>query len=214
MRKKIYIMKHIYFIDFENTNNQILDILHECTPKDSWYFIFYSDETQGPEWILRKAPEGMCVRFIPCENGKTNSLDFQLMAKVGQCTAIYRNARYIIVSNDKGYDGAIHMLQREGVRIFRESAPTGLVSHDKRKERQETFDRNPIYQIARQACNRAGCPRYTDLLYHRLKKLKNQDLKGKNILVEVHTIVQSTVKMKYTSDVYAELKPYYTKQQS
>lgn len=113
-------MKHIYLIDYENTAPNILTTLAAISPQDSWYYLFYSEMTKQPEWIMSHLPDkSIILKLINCHVGSQNAMDFQIVAMAGYISALHPNAIYIIVSNDKGYDAPIQMMQENGIRIFR-----------------------------------------------------------------------------------------------
>lgn len=116
--------KHIYLIDYENTPKNILDLLAALCPLNSWYFIFYSQNTPQPEWVLKHIPfnlEKTSLKFIHCETSAHNAMDFQIVAEVAYLGAQYKNAIYTIISEDKGYDAAICQLRQHGISINRMS---------------------------------------------------------------------------------------------
>lgn len=123
--------KQIYFIDYENTPKNILDLLAALCPLNSWYFIFYSQNTPQPEWVLTHMPSNLhktSLKFIHCEKSAHNAMDFQIVAEIAYLGAQYKNAIYTIISDDKGYDAAICQLRKHGISINRMS-PYGKIAH-------------------------------------------------------------------------------------
>lgn len=128
-------MKHIYFIDYENTSNDILKLLLETCPKDSYYYLFYSEKTRQPEDILLELPdEPTQIRFIDCKNGEHDAMDFTIVAAAARLSAIHPNANYYIVSYDKGYEAATLYLQQHGIRIWLKTAQTPIQTKTEKKE--------------------------------------------------------------------------------
>lgn len=118
-------MKKIYFIDYENiSGDTILPKIIEALPPDSWYYVFYSEHTKPPEYILKNLPDRpIWIRFIDCVTGSHDAMDFRIVACLSRMSALHPNAQYIIISNDTGYDPALTYLQDQGVRAFRVTPP-------------------------------------------------------------------------------------------
>lgn len=123
------IMKHLFFIDYENLPGDIVNRLIDVTPRDSWYYVFYSSVTPTPEYVLNHLPDKpVTVRFVNCSTGSHDAMDFQIVAMVSRMSTIHPNACYHIVSNDHGYQAPIRYLQTEGIRIMLDKPPATEVT--------------------------------------------------------------------------------------
>lgn len=122
----------VYLVDLENIGTSIL-CRHMGQYPDEKYIVFYSDATSDPSSVLSQIPEKVWVRFIYCRTGGNNAMDFCISAMAGRLTA-GKGMTVRVLSNDKGYDPMIRMLQEYGIRIRREPAtytqPTEQLSSD------------------------------------------------------------------------------------
>lgn len=109
----------IYLVDLENIGTTILSEYIVQYP-DAKYIVFYSDATVTPCSILDQAPVQTAIKFVNCKTGGNNAMDFCISAMAGRLTAV-KGQVVKIMSNDKGYDPMLHMLQEYGVRIKREA---------------------------------------------------------------------------------------------
>lgn len=165
-------LKSIFLIDFENTSNTIFDHLYKKADPSAYYYVFISEHTQTAEWILKHAPIDMQFSFIQCETGE-NAMDFQLTATVGEFTALHPRAVYVIVSNDKGYLPAVHMLQRRGRRVF-QYRPDSTTNKQPQKKK---VSKNPVlYQLIKICCEGQGLAKYADTVYQHIQTNKLSEL--------------------------------------
>lgn len=111
----------IYLIDSENVSHHWIGNIRLKTSNDK-IFVFISRYTsQVPVWLaaklLQQYPANQ-IEFITCYTG-TNSMDFHISVKLGQLTARASKTRYIIVSDDAGYDGMICYMNHAGFNVVR-----------------------------------------------------------------------------------------------
>lgn len=204
-------MKHIYLIDYENTQRNIMTPLLEIAPKDSWYYLFYSTQTSDPSYTLKTMPDQpIAIKFINCLTGTHDAMDFRIVATATRMATQYPNAWYYIVSNDIGYDSAIQYLQEEGIRIFRMVPPvTKLITQESKDATTDTdanAERDTLKKKYRSALNRAlksqGRPQpEADRLRTALVYTTN--------LQKIHRAVQLQYKgrlSKFTPFIYAAIK--------
>ena len=111
-----------YLIDYENVHNDGVKELNDISAGDV-VAIFYTDhcknitlDTIGD--VLDKDAKLMAFRALA---GTKNALDFQLSYYIGYLVGTDNNkdARYYIVSNDKGYDCLCEYLREQGIDITR-----------------------------------------------------------------------------------------------
>lgn len=175
--------KITFLIDFENVPNNIFSQLDNLVNKPGYYYVFYSDHIQTPDWILKHTPPEMQMQFIECYTGE-NAMDFQLIAMAGELAALNPNMIYIIVSNDKGYKPAIRMLQNKGRRIFQYKT-NKMIQHD-----QE------LLSVIQKHCNENDIGAYAQNIYEIAKKTKN--------LQSIHNALQKCTPKAQT--IYRSLK--------
>lgn len=111
-------MNITYLVDLENIGSKPLYKYIE-EHQDGEYIIFYSDNTSSPATMLDELPDMLNVSFVYCKTGSNNAMDFCICAVAGKISA-YRTKKMKILSNDKGYEPMVHMLQEQGIRITRE----------------------------------------------------------------------------------------------
>lgn len=192
----------IYLVDLENIGVKILP-RHMEQHSDSRYIIFYSDSTAMPGVILEQVPQTVRIQFIYCRTGGNNAMDFCISAMAGRLAAVPK-VMIKILSNDKGYDPMIHMLQEQGSRIERVIAEyvvtdtsnddTSVIIDDVRKEAL-------INAIKR---NTEKC--YWDRLIKILPDARNRS--------EAHEMMQAVLPNKMISDLYKKLKKFIPKGES
>lgn len=109
----------VYLVDLENTGEAWVKAAQDCMDCDAIY-LFYS-VNYGKTSLDSIGPfldRGITVRCRKCTAGK-NGLDFQLCSELGYLAARQEDARFIILSNDTGYDVLIGYWDRLGVRVGR-----------------------------------------------------------------------------------------------
>lgn len=114
--------KIYYLVDTENPGSSVVtDLLREGMEKREIYF-FYTSNSIKPdfemiEWMIQYHES---MYFEKCFCGAKNSLDFQLVSFLG---ALIREKgiqnRYIILSNDGGFESVVEFWKRKGVDILR-----------------------------------------------------------------------------------------------
>ncbi len=98
-------MKTYYLVDFENLHEEALKITKKATEKDS-LIIFFTSNTPK---ISLEALENQKAKpeIIKCNSGK-QSLDLCLVSYLGyQIKSDGKNSKYVIVSDDSGFDNVI-----------------------------------------------------------------------------------------------------------
>lgn len=114
--------KTYYLVDTENPGSSVvINLLREGMEKREIYF-FYTSNSIKPdfemvEWMIQYSEN---MYFEKCFCGVKNSLDFQLVSFLG---ALIREKgiqnRYVILSNDGGFDSVVEFWKRKGVDILR-----------------------------------------------------------------------------------------------
>lgn len=189
-----------YLVDLENVGAKALcqHVMHHLGAK---YIVFYSESTPGPGTILEQIPETLLIQFVDCKTGGNNAMDFCICAVAGALGT--ETGKIIkILSDDKGYDSMIYMLQQEGVRISRETTtyqpepePNGSP-----EEKQAWLENLPIVKAIR-----ANIPkRYQDELIEKLR--------GASSRKQAHEIIQTVVPQKMVADTYKKLKKHIPKE--
>lgn len=100
--------KKVYLVDTENVNSTWKVLLPEITKNDR-LILFYT--LNSPH--ISYADMGFIIQYpdrfelMECYTGN-NGLDFQLVSYLGYLLKTAAKTKYIIVSNDTGYDSVIH----------------------------------------------------------------------------------------------------------
>lgn len=126
-------MRTVYLIDSENVADHWIGRIQLKTVNDR-IIVFWSRNCKGigiwliPE-ILRLYPADQ-LEFIECYTG-LNSMDFHIVAKLGQLTSRSSKSRFVVVSDDTGYDGVISFLHNNGANVVRMAGLSAMrnVSH-------------------------------------------------------------------------------------
>lgn len=172
-------------IDLENIGTKAALRYMDENPEDE-YIVFYSEHTLGPDSILRQAADDVSVRFIGCQVGTVNAMDFCICAIAGQ-ESVSRDKRIVILSDDKGYDAILPMMHCQGIRIIRRRLALEPVPEQ---------DNKPIMQAIRK---------------HVPKKYQENVLRAlPNALSysEAHEMLQAILPQKLVQSTYLKLKPY------
>lgn len=112
-------MKKIYFIDSENVGDNWISLLDTVKASDE-ILVFY---TANSPHIKYKSAKNLMkskneVTFIECYKG-SNALDFQLCTELGMHADNASNVKFVIVSNDKGFDAAVKYCKDRNIIVTR-----------------------------------------------------------------------------------------------
>lgn len=126
-------MRTVYLIDSENVADHWVGRIQLKSSLDR-IVVFWSRNCKGiaiwliPE-ILRLYPAEQ-LEFVECYTG-LNSMDFHIVAKLGQLTARSSKSSFVVVSDDTGYDGVISYLHSKGASVSRLSGLSAMrnISH-------------------------------------------------------------------------------------
>ncbi len=110
---------HVYCIDGENTSNKWGHLLKLVEPHDK-ILLFFSKACKHMSIPFLYAIQSTQadLEFISCHTG-ANAMDFQLCTELGCRIADDRTAKYVIVSEDKGYDAVVRYWSEKGVSVSR-----------------------------------------------------------------------------------------------
>lgn len=105
----------VYLVDSENVNDVWISLMTNLEAEDE-ILVFYTEKS--PHMSYEKVIElthfaDRPIRWIKCVEG-SNALDFQLVTELGARVATELDHRFVIVSNDNGFDAAVkYWVQRE-----------------------------------------------------------------------------------------------------
>lgn len=189
----------VYLVDLENVGPKPL-CQHVEHHQDARYIIFYSDSTSGPGFILEQVSETLQVSFVNCKTGGNNAMDFCISAMAGKLAADVRK-KVKILSNDKGYDPMICMLQEQGVRISREAT---YQPKPETTESQKT-SQTPKDNLLLISTIRKNVPKQyqADVV---------NALSGTISRKEAHEMLQTILPQKMVPDIYKKLKKHIPKE--
>jgi len=107
-------MNRILFVDYENVQNIDLDFIK----KENLETIVFVGKSQMkiPFEIVKKAQQlGKLITWHQIEGQGSNALDFHIAFLLGHLTATDtgKEAEYIILSKDKGFDPLLRYVQKE-----------------------------------------------------------------------------------------------------
>lgn len=191
-------MNITYLVDLENIGLAAL-CRHANEHKDNEYIIFYSENTPDPGHILEHLPDMARVKFTDCKSGGHNAMDFCICVAAGKMS-VYQTSKVRILSNDKGYDSMIHMLQEDGVRIAREK--TGS-EKEPAAEKTDSHIKQDDKRRLMAAIRKAAPKKYQDLLMHRIPNAENRK--------EAYEMCQTVLPQNIAADVYRKLRKHIPK---
>lgn len=188
----------IYLVDLENIGTRTL-YKHIGSHPGAWYFVFYSDSTPGPGQMLENIPVMVQVSFVDCKSGSNNAMDFCISAMAGKLSADIRKPM-MILSDDKGYDPMLLLLNRQGIRIGRESTGHQASCDGNQEKAPMAQDMSPLVRAVR-----ANVPKqYQDDLVASLTDGMCRS--------DMHEACQRILPEKMVSDIYKKLKKHIPKE--
>ena len=130
-----------YLIDYENVKTHGLDGISSLGREDS-VCLFYSENADTLTFGLhRRLSEAKAdIQYQKVETGTKNALDFQLSSYLGYLISENRdrNARFYIVTKDKGFGALVSYWSRRDVPV---KIVMDLAGRDEDKEKDELNDR-------------------------------------------------------------------------
>ena len=109
----------IYLIDYENVSYSGLDGIEKIAPNDIIYLFYSKSANKISINVLEQIRTNNAeIVFIEAENGTKNSLDFQLCTVLGNIISLEN--RFIIISQDTGYDTTIRFWNKRGYNVVRQ----------------------------------------------------------------------------------------------
>ena len=122
-------MATIYYIDSENVGDSWIELLDHT---DSRFLVFYTGHSPRIAYpqAIRLVDAISKPEFIECYEGN-NGLDFQLISYLGYEIHADNTNEMIIVSNDTGFDAAVHFWVDRGINVKRVPHSNVLSTHSK-----------------------------------------------------------------------------------
>lgn len=114
-----------YLVDVENLANNWMDLITDG--ENARVYLFFSLPSPNLTYGDLAAMLNRCseIRCFQCPSG-SNSLDFQLVSYLGFLLAPAADGdRFIILSNDKGYDSVCHFWTQRDFRVSRLGTRSG-----------------------------------------------------------------------------------------
>lgn len=112
-------MKRIYFGDSENVGDIWVPLL-VASQSDEEVIVFYTQKSPHMNYenvrLLKETEKE--AEFIKCFEG-SNALDFQLVTQLGYLLCENQENRYVIVSNDTGFDAAVRYWKQRNMPVQR-----------------------------------------------------------------------------------------------
>ncbi|MBQ2640859.1 MAG: hypothetical protein IJG15_02550 [Lachnospiraceae bacterium] len=101
-----------YLIDSENVGDFWIPLL-ELPAEETELIVFYTRNSPHMSYdsLIRLKESNRMVTFIKCYEG-TNALDFQLVSELGYRICENEDGRFVIVTNDTGFDAAVKYWRR------------------------------------------------------------------------------------------------------
>lgn len=204
-------MNFTYLVDLENICAKPL-YQYAKQHQDAEYIVFYSDNTSGPSSILEGLPDNVRVSFIDCRTGGNNAMDFCISTMAGRLS-VNRMTKIKILSNDKGYDPMIRMLQEQGTRITREGVE---YQHDRGEEKEPVPVENPSdSQIVDQLVDYANQQDIKDIIRKGVPKKYQGQLTEAIISAidrkEAHEMCQAILPNGLATSIYRKLRKHIPK---
>lgn len=102
----------IYLIDTENVQTRFTQLIPDLDQSDSIILFMIKDRhciSLHIDDIVEINKKNIDISIVDCFNGKAkkNALDFQLVSYLGYMISKQNKQRYVIVSNDSGFDPVV-----------------------------------------------------------------------------------------------------------
>lgn len=126
-------IEKIVFIDYENITR--IDF-SEIDGKTKLFLMVGNSQTKKAATYSHQAIDAASsVELVKVRGTGSNALDFHIAYYLGKLIDLNNNIKFIIFSNDKGYDPLIKHLTEEGIKIKRISVDNEV---EKKKEKESS----------------------------------------------------------------------------
>lgn len=126
-------MRRYFYVDTENLgSDNWLPYFDNVTKQDT--VIFMVSEKSGKISVSDAVSKmtklcSICeVECVSVQNGKSNALDFCLVAVLGTYVQRAAKSEHVIISKDRGYDAVVDMFEERGIKVTRRGSHKNLVS--------------------------------------------------------------------------------------
>lgn len=112
-------------IDFENVHPKNLELLAQYPFK---VFVFVGENQSKVPFDLADSMQllGNEARWVKIAGNGQNALDFHIAYYIGKLAASEPDARFHIISKDKGFDPLVRHLISKGIKVMREKDLIGI----------------------------------------------------------------------------------------
>lgn len=133
-----------YLVDYENVKTDGLKDLTGVKAEDV-VILFYSDQCKNITLDIMDRMVQRNIKFSFCKvtTGVKNALDFQLSSHLGYLIGKDKEAKYYIVSNDKGYDCLCEYWSKQNIIVERITFK-GKESQGKTSDKKETKKKSKV----------------------------------------------------------------------
>ena len=108
--------RRFILVDTENVQNRWFELLGDLREKDKIIVFYTENHSKKLQDYLEVSKGGKRLRWVECKTGE-NALDYQLLGVLSYLIYIHPKAKYIIYSNDKGYQDVVNRWEDKGVHI-------------------------------------------------------------------------------------------------
>lgn len=149
-----------YLIDSENVGDFWIPLL-DLPAEKMELVVFYTRNSPHMSYdsLIRLKESDRKVTFIKCYEG-TNALDFQLVSELGYRICENEDGRFVIVTNDTGFDAAVKYWRRRKKTVKR---ITGKECRNLERRNREDFSPERAQLQAVSADEEAGLPEKKDI---------------------------------------------------
>lgn len=136
------IEKRVYFVDTENVGYFWIDELPELTKDDEIYIFTTNNQAKAGKMKELLQDCSAHIEYIRNRSTGHNSMDLLIAGHMGFFARdrLYRqdeNAKYIIISNDKGFDGLVDMFNERG---WAQAQHIGVADQNEREFHNKVID--------------------------------------------------------------------------
>lgn len=124
-------LRTVWVFDTENDACSHPSVYANVSAQDEVWWLWTPNKANIPIFAFEAfAKADVETHVMRCRIGTQNALDFQIMSLVGYKVALYgTSARYVIVSNDAGFDAGVSFWKSRGYDISRETGPKNSASY-------------------------------------------------------------------------------------
>lgn len=121
---------HYVFIDYDNTHLGNFGLISKSSHKLILKIYLGAHHNVIPLSLARALqPHGTDAEYIQFENGRRNTIDFNIAFQLGEMATQHPDEKFSILTNDAGFNEIVSSLQEKGIDCTRYSDMENFLKH-------------------------------------------------------------------------------------